>query len=54
MQAGFCYQLRITTRDNTSLTIHVVQKITIIIIIIIIVIIMAENRKIRGLKFDAP
>ena len=39
-----CVALPIITRENTSPAIHVAQKITIIR--------AAENRKIRGLKFD--
>jgi len=39
-----CVKLPIIARENTSLAIHVVQKITIIR--------AQKNRKIRGLKFD--
>jgi len=39
-----CLSLPIITRENTSLPIHVVQKITIMH--------AQKNRKIRGLKFD--
>ena len=40
-----CVTLPIITRENTPLAIHVVQKIAIINT-------CAENRKIRGLKFE--